>query len=76
MLILITLNTEKYQQNVGQLPDCFLHACTVEVSGNHDSLTSRMKSDAIQGYWIKAGGTGGYKTEEKLKIDLFNFSII
>jgi hypothetical protein len=62
--MIISLNVEEYESQIGKLPKEYLKCCTV------DALN---ESDAITKYWHKVGGTGEFKRREKLRKSLFNF---
>lgn len=75
-LVSVTLNTERYQQTIGQLPECFLKGCVVDVNASDSEITQDMRVKAVEQYWLRAKGTGGYKREEKLNPDLFDINLI
>lgn len=75
-MLYISLNKDVYLQTVGELPDCYLAGCTVSKATTDMEITEADKTSAIEQYWIKAKGTGGYKRKEKLSTQLFNFSLV
>lgn len=75
-LIIITLNTEVYKQTIGELPDCYIRSCTVKKISDSEEITEVDKANAMSQYWIRNKGTGGYKVNEKLSTNLFNFELV
>ncbi len=76
-LVTVFVNEKKYRELVGELPDCYIQGCNVEVQLNKGRLTKEAKRIAIAKYWQKAGTQGGTKDVGKLlNPELFSFSVV
>jgi hypothetical protein len=76
VLVTVFLNEKKYRELIGELPECYIRGCNVEVQLEKGKLTKRVKRTAAAKYWQKAGTQGGTKDVGKLlNPELFSFSI-
>jgi hypothetical protein len=75
-LVMVSLNTYRYQLTIGELPTDFLKICTVEVQLADGKLDEKAKREAVREYWKKAGGTGGHKIAVKTHPNLFRISLV
>jgi len=74
----VFINREVWESTIGKFPDVMLTGISTAIEDNiesADNLSPEQKHKLIVEFWERAGGMGGYKRGEKLRHDLFTFSI-